>query len=135
MVRGRVKGKKQNIISAREDPGSTEGHKIPPNRRRGRPQKPLKDDIGDGNALKIEDEDEKSHIFRKDVKNHSGIENGTKRKRSAHVNENMNKGQEENKIEIKSSLDDPTKSVGFRQSGSRRKNKPHRAAEAGVQCK
>lgn len=41
MVRGRVKGKKQNIISAREDPGSTEGHKIPPNRRRGRPQKPL----------------------------------------------------------------------------------------------
>ncbi|PRQ44521.1 hypothetical protein RchiOBHm_Chr3g0480181 [Rosa chinensis] len=135
MVRGRVKGKKQNIITAREDPGSSEGHKIPPNRRRGRPQKPLKDDIGEGKTQKIQDEDEKSHISREVVKTHSSIENGTKRKRDAHVNENLNSIQEENSMEIKSSLDNPTESVGFRQSGSRRKNKPHRAAEAGVQCK
>lgn len=133
MVRGRVKGKKQNEIIAGEDPVSTEGHKILPNRRRGRPQKPLKDDVGKVKIQKIQDEDEKIHISRDDVTNHSTIENGTKGKRSAH--ENLNSIQEENNMEIKSILDEPTKSLGFRQSGSKRKNKPHRAAEAGVQCK
>ncbi|CAB4286835.1 unnamed protein product [Prunus armeniaca] len=137
MGRGRGKGKKQSIIAVREDPGSGEEERIPPNRRRGRPHKPLKEDIGEGEeAQKTEDvEDAKIYVSSKDMKNQSAIENGRKRKRSAQVKENIKSVKEDKNVETKSSLDDSTKSVGFRQNGSRRKNKPHRAAEAGVQCK
>ncbi|KAI5318591.1 hypothetical protein PRUPE_7G074700 [Prunus persica] len=137
MGRGRGKGKKQSIIAVREDPGSGEEERIPPNRRRGRPHKPLKEDIGEGEeAQKTEDvEEAKIYVSSKDMKNQSAIENGRKRKRSAQVKENIKSVKEDKNVETKSSLDDSTKSVGFRQNGSRRKNKPHRAAEAGVQCK
>ncbi|XP_008240950.1 PREDICTED: uncharacterized protein LOC103339432 [Prunus mume] len=137
MGRGRGKGKKQSIIAVREDPGSGEEERIPPNRRRGRPHKPLKEDIGEGEeAQKTEDvEDAKIYVSSKDMKNQSAIENGRKRKRSAQVKENIKSVKEDKNVETKSNLDDSTKSVGFRQNGSRRKNKPHRAAEAGVQCK
>ncbi|BFG38235.1 hypothetical protein CerSpe_245090 [Prunus speciosa] len=137
MGRGRGKGKKQSVIAVREDPGSGEEERIPPNRRRGRPHKPLKEDIGEGEeAQKTEDvEDAKIYVSSKDMKNQSAIENGRKRKRSAQVKENIKSVKEDKNVETKSSLDDSTKSVGFRQNGSRRKNKPHRAAEAGVQCK
>ncbi|XP_048426501.1 uncharacterized protein LOC103959145 isoform X1 [Pyrus x bretschneideri] len=136
MGRGRGKAKKQNVIAAREDTGSGEEERILPSRRRGRPQKTLKDDIVEGEeALKTEDgEDAKSHVSSKDMKGQSAIENGRKRKRSAQVKETVKSVKEDKMIETKSSLDDPKKSVGFRQNGSRRKNKPHRAAEAGVEC-
>ncbi|KAG2258338.1 hypothetical protein Bca52824_077632 [Brassica carinata] len=42
--------------------------------------------------------------------------------------------EEENGLGSKSSTDDSVKSSGFRQIGSRRKNKPRRAAEAVVEC-
>ncbi|KAK4581677.1 hypothetical protein RGQ29_025028 [Quercus rubra] len=141
MGRGRGKGKKQNAVASREDPGSGEEEKIPAYRRRGRPQKPLKDEIEEeeeeGNTDKIveDGEDAKVNISRKDMKNQNTIENGRKRKRSAQVKENISSVGGENGIGKKSSPDDSTKSVGFRQNGSRRKNKPRRAAEAGVECK
>ncbi|KAK9289618.1 hypothetical protein L1049_007775 [Liquidambar formosana] len=138
MGRGRGKGKKQNVIATREDPGSGEEEKIPAYKRRGRPQKPLKDDIEEEEAEKIEEEEEdgenaKGSVASKDVKNQAATENGRKRKRSSQVKENSVK--EENGVGTKSNTNDSIKSVGFRQNGSRRKNKPRRAAEAGVECK
>ncbi|TQE03330.1 hypothetical protein C1H46_011056 [Malus baccata] len=111
--------------------------RILPSRRRGRPQKTLKDDIGEGEvALKTEDgDDAKGHVSSKDMEDQSAIENGRKRKRSAQVKETIKSVKEDKMIETKSSLYDPKKSVGFRQYGSRRKKKPHRAAEASVECK
>ncbi|KAM2436975.1 hypothetical protein TB2_013864 [Malus domestica] len=135
MGRSRGKAKKQNVIAAHEDTGSGEEEWILPSRRRGRPQKTLKDDIGEGEvALKTEDgDDAKGHVSSKDMKDQSAIENGRKRQRSAQVKETIKSVKEDKMIKTKSSLDDPKKFVGFRQNGSRRKNKPHRAAEAGVE--
>ncbi|OMO55189.1 hypothetical protein COLO4_36144 [Corchorus olitorius] len=62
-------------------------------------------------------------------------ENGRKRKRSVPAKENIDSVKKENGITTKSSTDDSTKSVGYRQNGSRRKNTPRRAAEAVVECK
>ncbi|CAN6719335.1 unnamed protein product [Malus baccata var. baccata] len=137
MGRGRGKAKKQNVVAAREDTGSGEEERILPSRRRGRPLKTLKDDIVEGEvALKTEDgDDAKGRVLSKDMKDQSAIENGRKRKRSAQVKETIKSVEEDKMIETKSSLDDPKKAVGFRQNGSRRKSKPHRAAEAGVECK
>ncbi|XP_041028500.1 uncharacterized protein LOC121268343 isoform X1 [Juglans microcarpa x Juglans regia] len=144
MGRGKGKGKKRTAIAAREDPGSGEEGKSPGYRRRGRPQKPLKDEIEEEAeeeeeevAEKIEEDGENSkcNISRKDVKNPATIENGRKRKRSAQVKESIDSVGVENGIGTKSSPNDSIKSVGFRQNGSRRKNKPRRAAEAGVECK
>lgn len=138
MGRGRGKGKKHTVVAVREDPGSGDDEKIPEYRRRGRPQKPLKDDIEREEANeKIEEdpEDVKSLISSKSKKYQPTIENGRKRKRSAQVKENIDSVKEEKGVETNPSPDDSTKSVGFRQNGSRRKNKPHRAAEAGVECK
>ncbi|XP_074347520.1 uncharacterized protein LOC141686380 [Apium graveolens] len=47
--------------------------------------------------------------------------------------ENMN--GDESDSEIKINGNDSVKPVGFRQNGSRRKNKPQRAAEVGVECR
>ncbi|KAM0978231.1 hypothetical protein ACFX13_014475 [Malus domestica] len=81
MGRSRGKAKKQNVIAAHEDTGSGEEEWILPSRRRGRPQKTLKDDIGEGEvALKTEDgDDAKGHVSSKDMKDQSAIENGRKR--------------------------------------------------------
>ncbi|KAL5545482.1 hypothetical protein UlMin_005169 [Ulmus minor] len=132
MGRGKGKGKKQAVV-AREDPGSGGEEKVPAHRRRGRPHKPLKDDIeGDEETEKVEEdgEDAKNHLKYQGV-----AENGRKRKRSTQVKENVDSVKEEKGVETKSTPNDSTKSVGYRQIGSRRKNKPHRAAEAGVECK
>lgn len=138
MRRGRGKGKKQNA-SAREDRGSGEEEKIPSYRRRGRPQKPMRDDFEEEEeedeeemVEKIEDEEEEvddDTIISKDLKNERKrkIPNGSN---TTDVNE------EDNGLGSKSSTDDSTKStsIGFRQNGSRRKSKPRRAAEAVVEC-
>jgi len=140
MGRGRGKGKKQTAIATREDPGSGEEEKIPAYRRRGRPQKPLKDEIEeeeeeDAEKIAEDGEDAKGNITREDVKSQGIIANRRKRKRSAQVKENTDSVGVESGIGTKSSADDPTKSAGLRQNGSRRKNKPRRAAEVGVECK
>ncbi|EXB93645.1 hypothetical protein L484_018031 [Morus notabilis] len=132
MGRVRGKGKKNTVIAVREDPGSGGEEKIPAYQRRDRPQKPLKDDIQrEEETEKTEEDGEEA----KNLKYQGAVENGRKRKGSAQVKENMDSVKEENGIETKSAPDDTTKFVGFRQNGSRRKNKPRRAAEAGVECK
>ncbi|KAG2309478.1 hypothetical protein Bca4012_081508 [Brassica carinata] len=133
MRRGRGKGRKQSA-SAREDRGSGEEEKIPAYRRRGRPQKPMKDDFEE------EEEEEEEEMVEKmeqeeeedidDTNESSVTSNERKRKISRGSKE------EENGLGLKPSTDGSTRSAsaGFRQNGSRRKSKPRRAAEAVVEC-
>ncbi|KAI5596251.1 hypothetical protein POPTR_T085200v4 [Populus trichocarpa] len=137
MGRGRGKGKKLTV-SNHDDTGSGEEEKIPAQKRRGRPQKPLKDGIDEEEVEKIEDEDVekgKTDITSKDSKSPTAAENGKKRKRYSQAKEKPDSVKEENGVGTRSSTDDSTKSNGFRHNGSRRKSKPRRAAEAGVECK
>ncbi|KAJ7009565.1 hypothetical protein NC653_000300 [Populus alba x Populus x berolinensis] len=136
MGRGRGKGKKLTV-SNHDDTGSGEEEKIPAQKRRGRPQKPLKDDIDEEEVEKIEDEEVengKTGITSKETKSPTAAENGKKRKRYSQAKEKPDSVKEENGVGTRSSTDDSTKSNGFRHNRSRRKNKPRRAAEAGVEC-
>ncbi|XP_044504526.1 uncharacterized protein LOC123224856 [Mangifera indica] len=137
MGRGRGKGKKLTV-SNHEDQGSGEEEKIPAQKRRGRPQKPLKDDIDEEEAEKIDEEDGENGKVRtvsNEIKSPTATENGKKRKRNSQVKEKSDSIKEENGIGTRSSTADSTKSNGFRHNGSRRKSKPRRAAEAVVECK
>ncbi|KAE8697784.1 NADPH-dependent thioredoxin reductase 3-like [Hibiscus syriacus] len=136
MRRGRGKAKKQNVVSSLDDPGSGVDEKIPAYKRRGRPQK-QKDDFDEDEVEKAEEdgEDFKGSVPAKEMKNQAATENGGKRKRSMQTKENIDSLKKGNGVTTKLSTDDSTKSVGYRQIGSRRKNKPQRAAEAVVECK
>ncbi|XP_065865938.1 uncharacterized protein [Euphorbia lathyris] len=140
MGRGRGKGRRLTVNN-HDDPGSGEEEKIPAQKRRGRPQKPLKDDIDDIEEVeKLEEEDEESRkpgiTTSKEAKSPVAAENGKKRKRYAQTKEKPDSMKEENGVSNRStSTDDSTKSNGFRHNGSRRKSKPRRAAEATVECK
>ncbi|KAL4587537.1 hypothetical protein LXL04_000408 [Taraxacum kok-saghyz] len=114
MGRGRGKAKK-NSIMARED-GSGEEEKMPA-KRRGRPTKQAQKEE--------EEESEKMDYENKETKGESLLENGNnKRKKQSLEGDEI--------IKDDTNGDVLTKAVGFRQNGSRRKNKPHRAAEVGV---
>ncbi|GAB4843791.1 hypothetical protein Ancab_013756 [Ancistrocladus abbreviatus] len=137
MGRGRGKGKKR---TARDDADSGEEEKLPAHKRRGRPQKPLKNEgKEDGETKKIEDDGEnaKSLITNKDTMDQAATDNGRKRKRSLPVKQDSSPVKEDNGSggKLSTVTDDSIKSVGFRQNGNRRKSKPRRAAEAGVECK
>ncbi|XP_057953539.1 uncharacterized protein LOC131147911 [Malania oleifera] len=137
MGRGRGKGKKLTVAN-HEDLGSGEEEKIPAQKRRGRPRKPLKDEVDEEETEKIEEEVSeiaKGGISSKETKNLTATENGKKRKRQSQAKEKPDSVNEENGNGTRSSTDDSNKSNGFRHNGSRRKSKPHRAAEAGVNCK
>lgn len=137
MGRGRGKGKRLTV-SNHDDAGSGEEEKIPAQKRRGRPQKPLKDEIDEEEVEKIEEDDSenvKAGIPTKEVKSPAAADNGKKRKRFVQVKEKSDSVKEENGNGTRSSTDESTKSNGFRHNGSRRKSKPRRAAEAGVECK
>ncbi|KAG7574589.1 hypothetical protein ISN44_As09g027620 [Arabidopsis suecica] len=136
MRRGRGKGKKQSA-STREDRGSGDEEKIPAYRRRGRPQKLMKDEFEEEEeedeemVEKMEEEDEEiddGSVTSKDLKKEK------KRKMSNGSNTDLN--EEDNGLGSKSCTDDSTRStsIGFRPNGSRRKSKPRRAAEAVVEC-
>lgn len=136
MGRGRGKGKRFSVTS-HEDAGSGEEEKIPVQKRRGRPQKPLKDEIDEEDYEKAEEDDSetmKNGVLTKDVKSSVSAENGKKRKRNLQAKEKSDSVKVENGVGTSSSTDDLTKSNGFRHIGSRRKNKPRRAAEVGVEC-
>eukprot|EP00268_Persea_americana_P028420 TRINITY_DN27591_c1_g1_i1.p1 TRINITY_DN27591_c1_g1~~TRINITY_DN27591_c1_g1_i1.p1 ORF type:complete len:139 (-),score=44.81 TRINITY_DN27591_c1_g1_i1:508-924(-) len=138
MGRGRGKGKKLTVTTSHEDPGSGEEEIIPTNKRRGRPQKSLKEEVDEDEAKKIEEDDGdnlNAAVTGKEAKSPAAMENGKKRKRNTQVKENVNSIKEENGAGTRSGTDATTKSNGFRQNGSRRKNKPRRAAEVGVKCK
>ncbi|CAN6844670.1 unnamed protein product, partial [Brassica oleracea] len=137
MRRGRGKGRKQSA-SAREDRGSGEEEKIPAYRRRGRPQKPMRDDFEEEEEEEMVEKMEQEEDI--DDTNESSVtskkpENERKRKIS-NTDHNADLKEEETELGSKSSMDGSTKSisVGFRQNGSRRKSKPRRAAEAVVEC-
>ncbi|KAL8260926.1 hypothetical protein R6Q59_024975 [Mikania micrantha] len=117
MGRGRAKGKKFTLTNNNDDPASGEDEKIPSQKRRGRPQKSLMDEVEEDVDKIEEDEEDDDDDF--DV-------NG-KRKRT--------KEEKEKGKLVKEESPNGTRSNGFRQIGSRRKNKPHRAAEVGVECK
>ncbi|KAE8726599.1 NADPH-dependent thioredoxin reductase 3-like [Hibiscus syriacus] len=134
---GRGKAKKQNVVSSLDDPASGEDEKLPAYKRRGRPQKQTRDDVDEDEVEKAEEdgEDVKGSVPAKEMKNQAATENGRKRKRSIQAKENIDSIKKANGVTTKSSTDDSTKPVGYRQNGSRRKNKPRRAAEAVVECK
>lgn len=137
MGRVRGKGKKQTVVTAHNDVGEVKEESVSPSKRRGRPQKPLKDEVEDEEIEKIANgaENANSSMTSNSSKGQIAAVNGTKRKRSSHVKENSVTVKEENGSEAKSIAEDFVKSVGFRQNGSRRKSKPRRAAEVGVECK
>lgn len=133
MGRGRARGKKLSV-SNQDDSGSGEEEKIPAQKRRGRPQKPLKDEVDEKEAQKLEDEDsDDTGLPNKDVKSKTA-QNGKKRKRNAQLKGKVESVKEESGNGTRSSTEESNKSTGFRQNGNRRKNKPRRAAEAVVEC-
>lgn len=137
MGRGRGKGKR-STSSSHEDLGSGEEEKIPAQKRRGRPQKLFKDEIDEEVVKKIDGQDGengKDGIVSKETTSSVAAENGKKRKRTLLSKEKSDITKEENGVGARSNTEDSTKSNGFRHIGSRRKSKPRRAAEAGVECK
>ncbi|ONK70153.1 uncharacterized protein A4U43_C05F30820 [Asparagus officinalis] len=137
MGRGRGKGKKLTGATTHEDPGSGNEEPLPPYKRRGRPQKPLKDDIDEEEVAKIEEEEVNPKLVSpvKETKGVPTVENGKRRKRQPVVKENSDSIHEENGTGLSTTTEESMKKNGFRQNGSRRKNKPRRAAEAGVEFK
>ncbi|CAI0555645.1 unnamed protein product [Linum tenue] len=132
MGRGRGKGKRLTV-SNHDDTGSGEEEKIPAQKRRGRPQKPLKDEF--------DEEEMEKMIEEEDVVENGKVmtENGKKRRRNSQLQQQAKEKQPDSVMKEENGVvaitNDPIKSNGFRQNGSRRKNKPRRAAEAGVECK
>lgn len=136
MGRGRGKGKKLTAVSSHEDPGSGGEDFIPAYRRRGRPQKGAKDELEDEEVEKMEEEEDiKPVTANKDSKAQAGTESGKKRKRHAQITESLDLAADKNGVPGRSTLDEPTKPIALIRNGSRRKSKPRRAAEAGVECK
>ncbi|KAK1411988.1 hypothetical protein QVD17_32895 [Tagetes erecta] len=136
MGRGRGKGKKFTLTN-NDDTGSGEEERIPTQKRRGRPQKPLVDEI-DEDIVKMEEEDHpkvNDDVSNKDTKE---TEDAKKRKRNKHSKDEGDLVKEESQSQsgdgTRSNTNGSTQVNGFRHIGSRRKSKPRRAAEAGVEC-
>lgn len=137
MGRGRSRGRKQNLVAASDDLG-TGGGKVLASKRRGRPQKPLKDEIEEDEQIdKVEENVEISkRLITRNSEDQMDLENETKKRKSPlQVTENADYIEEDSISGGKPSTEDSIKPVTFRQNGSRRKRKPHRAAEVGVECK
>ncbi|KAL6523221.1 hypothetical protein OROGR_016824 [Orobanche gracilis] len=148
MGRGRGKGKKQSVVAACDNDINGEDDKLPISTR-GRPHKPLKDEIDEEvkfvNLQEEEDgdglEETKSGALSRGAKSRATTENGSKRKRHLKVKQNavdlvnmqngiivINKTNQNNElVELES--------VGYRAKWSRRKKKPTRAAEVRFECK
>ncbi|VFQ74094.1 unnamed protein product [Cuscuta campestris] len=114
MGRGRGKGKKLNH---HEDLGSGGEEKKQPVRKRGRPVKPAKE----------EDDDE----IENDTKVAEGLEDGGGNAKGDTTILSKDTGDgNAGPTDLKR-----VAVAGYRQNGSRRKNKPRRAAEVGVECR
>jgi hypothetical protein len=134
MGRGRGRGKKLTLVRSHEDKGSSGEEVVPTRKRRGRPQKRFAEKIDQTeieNFVEKVDGDEEQLDDAK-LKNSTAFV-GNKRGRP--LKEGSNIVVEENNSSIRSSSDESARTNGFRQNGSRRKNKPRRAAEAGLECK
>ncbi|GFP94414.1 hypothetical protein PHJA_001585800 [Phtheirospermum japonicum] len=115
MGRFGAKGKKLSMTN-KDDTVSSEKEKVTAQKRRGRPLKPLKDEINEDETPKMEDEDSEDT---------AGVPNKDK----------VDSVEEENGNGTKSSTEEEAKnSNSLRQYRNRRKSKPRRAAEAVVEC-
>ncbi|CAJ1933305.1 unnamed protein product [Sphenostylis stenocarpa] len=130
MGRGRGKGKKLSVSNEEEGIISGEEEKVCRQKRRGRPQKVLKDEFDEEVIEEIEEDGSGDS---KEMKNGNSRKEG--RKRKGNIEEKIEAVEEKNGVRNGSNIDGFTKCNGFRQNGSRRKSKPRRAAEAGVVCK
>ncbi|KAK9058561.1 hypothetical protein SSX86_023403 [Deinandra increscens subsp. villosa] len=135
MGRGRGKGKKFTLTN-NDDTGSGEEERIPAQKKRGRPQKPIVDEPTEIDEVveKIRDEENKKVndvVSNKDVK---VVEDGKKRKQTKQSEEDGKLVKDESVVGPRSDTNGSTQVNGFRHVGSRRKSKPRRAAEAGVEC-
>ncbi|KAM0002204.1 hypothetical protein Hdeb2414_s0041g00738901 [Helianthus debilis subsp. tardiflorus] len=120
MGRGRGKGKKLSLTYNNGDLANEE------DKQKGRLEKPLmnEDDEGDEDVEKIEENDDDDDI---DDENASSNVNGNNKRKRDKV------GKKKGDL-VKEESASGARSKGFRHVGSRRKNKPHRAAEVGVEC-
>ncbi|PWA77613.1 hypothetical protein CTI12_AA222620 [Artemisia annua] len=131
MGKGSRKGKKFTLTK-HDDAASGEEERIPIQKRRGRPQKPLEDE--DDDIEKIEDEENTNVNNAELIKDVKVMENGKKRKRNKLSKDEGGLVKDESGAETKSNSNGLAQVNSFRHARSRRKNKPHRAAEAGVPC-
>ncbi|CAN6197856.1 unnamed protein product [Urochloa humidicola] len=146
MGRGRGRGRKQ-LTNGRthEDKGSSgEEVVVPARKRRGRPQKRVAaEKIIEVEVKKLEADDggedyvmgagDGAKLKGSRTEHASAGAGGNKRNRVPKEEEDgSNLDMEENSSSTRSSNDESTRSNGFRQSGSRRKSTPRRAAEAGL---
>lgn len=128
--RGRGKAKK----STHDDPMSGNEEPLPTYKRRGRPQKPIKDDIDEEEAALVEENDGDVKMI-SPTKETKTTDNLKRRKKQSISKEDSDSPIEENGALVNSSTttEESVQKNGFRQHGRRRKSKPVRAAEAGVQ--
>ncbi|KAK7262569.1 hypothetical protein RJT34_30143 [Clitoria ternatea] len=127
MGRGRGKSKKLSVKNE-EDHASGEDEKVPMQKRRGRPQKVVKDEFDEEEIEKIEEYESGGN----NVKEMKNIPNTTRHGRKRKGN-NLEKKMEL-VDEEKNGVEELSKCNGFN-GRNRRKSKPRRAAEAGVLCK
>ena len=133
MGRGRGRGKKLTTVRSHEDKGSSGEEVVPAKKRRGRPQKHFANKIDQADVENfVEKVDGDQEVDDAKLKN-SAAAGGNKRGRP--LKEGSNIVIEDSNSIVRSSSDESTRTNGFRQIGSRRKNKPRRAAEAGLECK
>ncbi|OEL16697.1 hypothetical protein BAE44_0022283 [Dichanthelium oligosanthes] len=142
---GRPRGKSKKAIepASNDDEDDSGGEEVPPTpKRRGRPQRPLKDDDADEAEDKDTAEAEEDAgdgtkpVVRPASKDHSRpqstAESGGKKRRRRR---RLKRGPKESVEEDEQGDRVKSKSSGFRPNGSRRKSTPRRAAEAGVECR
>ncbi|KAL5208191.1 hypothetical protein ABZP36_032626 [Zizania latifolia] len=140
MGRGRGRGKKLTTVRSHEDKGSSGEETVPARKRRGRPQKRLADKIDQTDVEKFVEnvdgkEGEADDVKLKATRLEKNTTSAAGNKRGRQLKDTSNLVLEESNSSIRSSSDETTRANGFRQIGSRRKSKPRRAAEAGLECK
>jgi len=149
MGRGRGRGRKQltNGRSRTHEDKESSGEEVvvPARKRRGRPQKrvaaekiieaemkKLEVAADDGDVDYVVGAGDGAKLKGSRTEHASAGAGGNKRNRLPKEEEESNLDVEENSSSTRSSNDESIRSNGFRQSGSRRKSTPRRAAEAGL---
>lgn len=132
---GRKGGRRKKHSSSHEETGSGDEEKIPPQKRRGRPQNLQKDQDSDWEgAEKLEEEEDNGYSVTAENTNSDKY-----KRKKPNSSEKLDSVEEALAVGMKVKLstgdneeDDSVKTNGFRQNGSRRKSKPRRAAEVGT---
>ncbi|KAL6592672.1 hypothetical protein ACP70R_049347 [Stipagrostis hirtigluma subsp. patula] len=137
MGRGRGRGRKLTNGRTHEDKGSSgEEVVVPARKRRGRPQKRVAaaDKISQTEVKNLEEADDGDEDYQVGAEKNISAGTGTNKRNRVpkEEEEGFNLDMEENSSSTRSSNDESARSNGFRQTGSRRKSTPRRAAEAGL---